>query len=141
MTIDYKLYAELCSAIKEKYSDKYEIYREEPPTVYIASPDKGVWDNYGVKIVGGVFTIAVLCEFDQNDEDADVYVGVKILGIKHNYSQLSNYLMDENPGGNKRNVKPGANGVYFSWPYWKTIKDIHEGLKLFDKLLNDCLKL
>ena len=136
--IDYKLYAELCSAINEKYSNKYEIYREEPPTVYVVSPKKGVWDNNGIKIIDGLFTVAVLCEFDQNQPQAGVYIGVKVLDKNSYPKYLSEYLKKQNLNGCNRPTELSDQHRLFSWPYWESISSVDEGIALFDKLVNDC---
>ena len=133
--IDYKLYSELKAAIENKYFSTYEMYSEEQHKTY--SHGK-IWDNYGIKIVNGVFTIAVLCEFDQNDPDAGVYVGVKVLNIGKNAFQLSQYLQSLNPDGHIREKARGYHKRWFSWPYWKSVTTVKEGLEMFDKLLTVC---
>jgi len=133
--INYQLFAELKAAIEEKYSSTHEMYCEEPHKTY---RNHRIWDNYGIRIVSTNFTIAVLCEYDQNDPDADVYVGVKVLYINNEASQLSQYLNSQNKDGQSRGIDKNFHRRWFSWPYWKTIKSVNDGLILFDKLLSDC---
>ena len=137
--INYQLCTELSSAITEKYNHYFSIYREEPPKTYT----KGdmIWDNCGIKVFDGAFTIAVLCEFDQHDESDEVYVGVKVLDSRHEFKNLSNYLNRCEPtGGKPETPKQGAHKRWFSWPYWQTIKNKEEGVKLFNQLLEDCIE-
>lgn len=133
--INYQLFAELKAAIEEKYSFEYEMYSEEPHKTY---KNHLIWDNYGIRIVCANFTIAVLCEYDQRDPDADVYVGVKVLYTDNEASQLSLYLNAQNKDGSPRGIDKNFHRRWFSWPYWKKVENVNDGLVLFDKLFNDC---
>lgn len=133
--INYQLFAELKAAIEEKYSSMHEMYSEESPKTY---RNHLIWDNYGIRVVATNFTIAVLCEYDQNNPVAGVYIGVKVLDADKDASLLSQHLMNLNPNGKIRHIENGAHNRLFSWAYWERVSEVKDGLEMFDKLLNDC---
>lgn len=137
--ICYGLFEEMRFNIEEKYYSQYDLYSEEPPKRYKHTKRDLRWNNYGIRLVHSDITIAVLCEYDQNEPDDGIYVGVKVLSCSNPGDQLSQFLIQkiDKCGGTFQNQK-GAQGRMFYWPYWETIPDSTRGMALFEKLLESC---
>lgn len=132
MEIDYDLFSRIEKGLLAEYVDR--IYREEPPTYY---DSERIWCNVGVRLVHSNFTIAVLCEYDENAPGAGVYVGVKILDGSGDANGLVNWLVSKGYD-NKFPHQLGKHKRPFSWAYSKEIADVKQGIDLFHKLYDEC---
>lgn len=134
--IDYELFCKMKLAIETKYKNGRQLFSELSNKTYPGGIKQ--WDGYGVRIISSSFTVAVVCEYDENSPNDGVYVGVKVLdGIPTCGQNLSTYLQRKY-GINQCKYQFGANNRCFYWPCWKTITGVQQGIGLFDDLLKDC---
>lgn len=134
--IDYELFCKMKLAIESQYKNDRQVFSESSDKTY---PTGLQWDGYGVKIISSSFTVAVVCEYDENSPNDKVYVGVKVLdGNQTDGQRLRKHLLTIHTNMLTRPYQTGANGRIFFWACWQTIPDEQHGFQLFNNLVNDC---